>query len=157
MSHIPRGFTFVELLVTLAILGALASIALPLAEVSARRAKEAELRTALRQLRLAIDAYKRASDEGRIARTADGSGYPPRLSALVEGVRDAKSDREARIYFLRRLPRDPMADADLPAERTWFVRSYESPPGEPREGKDVYDVFSRSERVGLNGIRYNQW
>jgi general secretion pathway protein G len=152
-----RGFTLIELLITVAILGLLASVAFPLSEVWALRAKEAELRTALRQLRGAIDAYKRASDEGRIARPADESGYPPSLKVLADGVRDAKSPKGAMIYFLRGVPRDPMADPALPPEKTWFTRSYESPPEAPREGKDVFDVFSRSERTGLNGIPYRQW
>jgi general secretion pathway protein G len=152
-----RGFTLIELLVALAILAALASAAFPLAELSRQRTKEAELRSGLKQLRNAIDAYKRASDEGRVARSADHSGYPPRLRALVEGVVDAKSEKGARIYFLRSLPRDPMADSELTPEQSWATRSYESPAEAPREGSDVFDVFSRSTRIGLNGVPHNTW
>jgi general secretion pathway protein G len=146
-----RGFTLIEVLITAAIVATLASIALPLAEIAAQRSKETELRRALMQIRDALDAYKRASDEGRIARAADQSGYPPALAALVEGVTDAKSPSGAKLYFLRRIPRDPFnPDA-------WGLRSYESPPHEPKPGKDVFDVHSLSDRKGLNGLPYREW
>lgn len=154
----PRGFTLIELLITVAIIATLASVALPLAEVEVQRAKETELRKALRDMRNALDAYKRTSDAGRIVRSADQSGYPPTLSALVDGVPDAKTPSGATIYFLRRVPRDPMhADASAAPENTWRLRSYESPPDRPAPGKDVFDVFSTSERVGLNGVPYREW
>ncbi len=153
-----RGFTLIELLITAAIVAVLASIALPLSEMTATRGKEHELRRALRDIRDALDAYKKASDEGRIPRIADQSGYPPSLKALVAGVPDAKSIDARKIYFLRRLPRDPFfPDGNAPSEATWKVRSYESPPEQPKAGKDVFDVFSQSERKGLNGIPYNEW
>lgn len=153
-----RGFTLIEVLVTAAIVALLASIALPLSETAAQRRKETELRRALREVRDALDAYKRASDEGRIQRSPEQSGYPPNLTALVEGVPDAKSPGGAKIYFLRRLPRDPLhPDAGAVPERTWALRSYASPPGDPRPGKDVFDVRSLSERKGLNGIPYREW
>jgi general secretion pathway protein G len=153
-----RGFTLVELLITVAIVATLASIALPLTELAAQRSKETELRRALREIRDALDAYKRASDEGRIQRSADQSGYPSTLAALVEGVTDAKSPTGPKIYLLRRLPPDPLyPDPKAPPERTWGLRSYESPPHEPRPGRDVFDVHSLSEREGLNGVPYNRW
>src|SRR5258708_38482403 len=115
-----RGFTLIEVLITAAIVATLASITLPLAEIASQRTKETELRRALQQIRDALDAYKRASDEGRILRSPDQSGYPPTLVALVEGVPDAKNPSGANIYFLRRVPRDPLfPDATTPAERTW--------------------------------------
>jgi len=154
----PRGFTLIELLITVAIIATLASIALPLSEVTVQRAKEEELRKSLRQIRDALDAYKRTSDEGRIQRSADQSGYPPTLGALVEGVSDARSPTGAKIYFLRRVPRDPMhPDPAAAPESTWRLRSYESPPDRPAPGKDVFDVFSASERVGLNAVPYREW
>lgn len=152
-----RGFTVIELLVTLTIVGVLAVMALPVAELSVQRAKERELRVALRQLRTAIDAYKQSADDGRIARAADASGYPDRLERLVEGAPDSKDPKGRPIVFLRRLPRDPMADPALPPERTWGKRASDSPYEAPREGADVFDVYSLSEHAGLNGILYREW
>jgi general secretion pathway protein G len=112
----------------------------------------------LREIRDALDVYKRASDEGRIVRAPEQSGFPPTLQTLVEGATDAKSPSGAKIYFLRRLPRDPFhADASVAPERTWRLRSYESPPHDPRAGKDVFDVYSMSTRIGLNGVRVRDW
>jgi general secretion pathway protein G len=155
-----RGFTLIELAVTVAIVGVLATMALPLAETTIKRGKEAELRTALRQIREGIDAYKRAGEgpAPRIRVKADASGYPPRLEDLVEGVEDITRPDLAKIYFLRRLPRDPFAaDPELAAAETWGRRSYASPPDNPQPGEDVFDVHSRAEGVGLNGIPYRQW
>src|SRR5258708_39761223 len=153
-----RGFTIIEVLITAAIVATLASITLPLAEIASQRGKETDLRRALRDIRDALDAYKRASDEGRILRSPDQSGYPPTLAALVDGVVDAKSPSASKIYFLRRIPRDPLnPDSSTPPERSWGMRSYESPPSEPKAGKDVFDVYSRSSRDGLNGIPYKEW
>ncbi len=153
-----RGFTLIELLVTLAILALLGTLAVPVAQVTAQRRDEAELRRALREIRAGIDAYKKASDEGRVAKTAGATGYPPRLEMLVEGVRDQKSPKQAQVYFMRRLPRDPFhANPDSSDAETWGKRSYASEPDEPREGDDVYDVYSMSEKPGLNGIPYNKW
>jgi general secretion pathway protein G len=153
-----RGFTLIELVVTAAIVSVLALAVLPFAESAARRAKEAELRSALREIRGALDAYKKAWDAGRVERKDDASGYPPTLAALVEGVRDAKDPRGRRIYFLRRLPRDPLAaEPELAAADTWGKRSYASPPAFPAEGDDVFDVYSRAEGAGMNGIPYRQW
>jgi general secretion pathway protein G len=158
MTVARAGFTLVELIATVAIVGVLAAAAAPMLEVSARRAKEAELRTALRTLREAIDAYKRAADEGRIERKADESGYPRALQELVDGVQDAKSPDRRRIYFLRRMPRDPLApDPRLSAAETWGLRSYASPPSAPAPGNDIFDVYSTSTRVGLNGVPYREW
>ncbi len=146
-----RGFTLIELLITVTILALLASVAVPLAEVTSQRSKEQDLRQSLREVRGAIDAYKRASDEGRIARESDKSGYPPTLAALVEGVTDPKDPKAPKIYFLRRLPLDPLAGQE------WGLRSYESPYDTPRPGKDVYDIYSVSASVGLNGVAYKDW
>ena len=153
-----RGFTLIELLVVLAVMGLLAALVVPVAEVTVQRSREQELRLALREIRTAIDQYKKASDEGRIAKKADATGYPETLAALVEGADDAKDPKKRKIYFLRRLPPDPMSpEAAVDPAQTWAKRSYESEPNEPREGKDVYDVFSRSTQVGLNGVPYNKW
>ncbi len=93
-----------------------------------------------------------------MSKAADASGYPERLELLVEGVPDLRSPKQANIYFLRRLPRDPFnPDAELSDAATWGKRSYASEPDEPKEGDDVYDVYSTSQRIGLNGIPYNKW
>ena len=146
-----RGFTLVELLIVVAILALLASIAAPLAELSYQRGKEQELRTALREIREAIDTYKRAADDGKIEKSADSSGYPPSLKTLVEGVPDKSTPEKSTLYFLRRIPRDPISGED------WGVRAYASPANDPQPGKDVYDVYSKSEEIGLNKVPYKEW
>lgn len=152
-----NGFTLIELLVTVVIVAILASVALPLSELSQQRTKEEELRQCLREIRTAIDAYKQAVDEGRIMRSLDQSGYPPNLSLLVEGVTDIKSPVAKKVYFLRRIPMDPFAENTTDAKSSWGKRSYDSPPDAPHEGRDVYDVYSLSARTGLNGVPYREW
>ena len=128
-----RGFSLVELTVVMAIMAVLVSSAMPLYELTAQREKEKELRVGLRQIREALDAYKRAVNEGRVARKADESDYPRKLE-------------------------DPMSiDPALADAETWGKRSYESPPDNPQEGNDVFDVYSRSQQIGLNGIAYDRW
>lgn len=157
MSARQSGFTLIEMLVTVAIVAILASVAIPLSELSQQRAKERELRQALMEIRTAIDNYKQAADEGRILKSLDQSGYPPKLSVLAEGVVDAKSPVSKKIYFLRRIPRDPFAENWMSAESSWGKRSYDSPPDAPSEGRDVYDVYSQSPRAGLDGTPYREW
>lgn len=153
-----KGFTLIELVITVAIVAVLASVALPLNELVVQRSKEQDLRRALREIREAIDAYKDAFDEGRIVKRVGESGYPKRLGDLVEGVEDQKSPKKERIYFLRRLPRDPLAtDPEQPAADTWGKRAYASPPSEPAEGEDVFDVYSLSTATGINGRSYREW
>ena len=147
---IPRGFTLIELVITVAIVAILASVALPLNELVVQRAKEQDLRRALREIREGNDAYKQAADEGRIQKKIGESGYPRRLEDLVAGVEDQKSPKKDKIYFLRRLPQDPFGEK-------WGLRAYASPPDEPSEGDDVFDVYSLSPRVGINGKPYREW
>lgn len=153
-----RGFTLIELVVTVAIVGVLALAAAPLLETTVRRQQESELRAALREIRGAIDAYRRAVDDGRIAKRADESGYPTRLEDLYQGVDNRQDPGKGKLYFLRRLPRDPFnRDSGLSVAQTWGKRSYASPPDTPREGADVFDVYSLSDAVGSNGVPYREW
>lgn len=147
----------IELVVTLAILAVLAAIAVPVVELAVKRTREQELRYSLRQIREGIDAYKRAWDEGRIARKVGETGYPPKLEMLAEGVDDLRSPEKAKIYFLRRIPTDPMAPAGVTGAESWGKRSYASPPDEPKAGEDVYDVYSLHTGVGINGVPYREW
>ncbi len=155
----PRGFTIIELVVTVGIVSLLAAAAVPSAQLVFQRQREGELRASLRTIRAAIDAYKQAADTGRIKKKADQTGYPPDLQSLVDGIDDASNPKgDVKIYFLRRLPRDPFwPDATTAAADTWGLRSYASPPDDPQPGDDVYDVYSRSSRTGLNGVPYRDW
>lgn len=146
------GFTLIEMIVTVALVAIIASVATPFAKMHGQREKERELKAVLREIRTAIDAYKQAGDEGRIARSLDSTGYPASLDELVIGVADQRDPKGKKIYFLRRVPRDPMNP-----HGNWGTRSYASEPDDPREGADVYDVFSLSDRNGINGIAYREW
>ena len=153
-----KGFTLIEMLVTVTIVGLLATITFPMLELAERRSNEKVLRESLRQIRTALDAYKQAVDDGRIVEETKGTGYPPNLDVLVSGVVDAKSpSRDKKIFFMRRIPRDPfsLVGQEVPAD--WGLRSYASSPTDPQPGADVFDVYSRSEGVGLNGVPYRNW
>jgi general secretion pathway protein G len=153
-----RGFTLIELLVTLAIMALLGTLVVPVAQVTIQRRQEQELHEALYQIRHGIDAYKQAWDDGRITKTLGGTGYPKNLELLVDGVPDLRSPKRAKIYFLRRIPRDPFnSDTALTEAQSWGKRSYASEAEEPKEGEDVYDIYSTSEKVGLNGVPYRKW
>ena len=156
------GFTLIEMVVVVAIVGILATAALPLQQMALRRSQEAALREGLRSLRGALDAHQAAVASRQIAPLADGSPWPASLDALVRGLPlvdetgQPRSDG-SRLYLLRRLPRDPFADPALPAAETWALRASNSPPEAPSAGRDVFDVGSRSEAAALDGSRYRDW
>ncbi|WMJ70179.1 type II secretion system protein [Stenotrophomonas sp. 24(2023)] len=153
-----RGFTLIELLVSLTIVAILGTLLVPVAQRSAQRSQEQELRRDLREIRQAIDAYKRAWDEGRIEKEATATGYPPTLDVLVQGVSDLRSPSHRTLYFLRRVPRNPFnTDASLAAAQTWGLRSYSSEAAAPQAGEDVYDVYVPQALLGLNGVPYALW
>ncbi|CAB3807091.1 type II secretion system protein [Paraburkholderia caffeinilytica] len=163
-----RGFTLIELVITLALVSILALAIMPFSELIVQREKEQQLSAALREIRTALDAYKDSSDAGLIDKEAEASGYPPSLTVLVTGVPNAKDPKGSLLMFLRHVPRDPFfaGEPDTPAEDTWNVRSYGVPPdqagadapsGNDQAGKDVFDVSSKSDRAGINGVPYKQW
>lgn len=153
-----RGFTLIELMVSLAIVAILGTLLVPVAQRSMQRSREQELRHDLREIRQAIDAYKRAWDEGRIEKDAADSGYPASLDVLVKGVTDLRSPAHRTLYFLRRVPRNPFStDATLAAAQTWSLRSYSSEADAPQAGEDVYDVYVPQALTGLNGVPYALW
>ena len=154
-----RGFTIIELVITIAIVALLATAVVPSAQLVYQRERETELKHALKTIREGIDAYQRAFEEGKIKKEIDKTGYPPDLGVLVSGVEDATSPKEgAKLYFLRSIPRDPFwPDATTAAADSWGLRSYASPPDDPQAGEDVYDIYSRSSRTGLNGVPYREW
>ena len=154
---LSAGFTLIEMVVVVAIVGVLASAAIPFVRYGEHRLKERELRQSLRDIRSAIDAYRKAVDDGRIARKVDASAYPPTLATLVDGVADARTPDARKIYFLRRLPLDPFAPPGTPQKDSWGLRSYASPPEEPKPGNDVFDVYSLSPGTGSNGVLYRDW
>jgi general secretion pathway protein G len=152
------GFSLIELLVTLAILGVLVVLVMPVTQIELQRGEEQELRRALKDIRRGIDDYKQAADDGRIPRTAGTSGYPKDLDILVQGVPDQRDPKHAKIFFMRRIPRNPMqSDTALADEKSWGKRSYASEASDPQEGSDIYDVYADSSKIGLNGVPYSKW
>lgn len=150
--HRQAGFTLAELVTVAAIMVTLAAAALPVVKFTAKRSKEAELRQALRMMRNAVDEYKRFADSSLIPVDLGTDGYPPELEVLVEGV-DIVGQVDKKHKFLRRIPVDPMT-----GEAEWGLRSYQDEPDATSwGGEDVYDVYSLSGGVGLNGVPYSKW
>lgn len=153
------GFTLIEMLAAMTLLALLLSVAVPFSALVKQRAKEGELRHSLQVIRNAIDAYYQASREGKIDTSLDRSGYPPDLESLVKGVQDKTDPNGGKLYFLRRLPADPMCErceGRAPAD-TWDTRSYDSSPESFSSGRDVFNVRSKNRREGINGIPYTAW
>ncbi len=150
------GYTFVELVVVGAMLMILASAILPLAKVTIQRQREVELRRALREMRVAIDRFKDAADQGMIGSVdikAGSEGYPADLEILVEGVKVANDASGRKLRFLRRIPIDPMTKS---AE--WGMRSYQDDPESTTwGGQNVFDVYTKSTGTALDGTKYKDW
>ena len=158
MKKNSHGFSYIELIFTLAILSLIISAASPVFETIKKRERETELKINLRQIRTAIDAYKLAYDAGRILNVENESGYPKTLNDLVVGVPNELSPTKESIYFLRAIPPDPMYQGNkVSPELTWGKRSYDSSAEDPHEGRDVFDIYSTSREKGLNGTPYCFW
>ena len=151
-----RGYSFIELLVVTAIIFILASVVMPLAQVTSQRQREVELRAALRQMRTAIDRFKDAVDQGRIPATevTPGSeGYPRDLETLVDGVSIQGDASGAKLKFLRRVPIDPMTNST-----DWGLRAYQDrPDSNSWGGQNVFDVYTKSTATALDGTKYRDW
>jgi general secretion pathway protein G len=151
-----RGYSFIELLVVTAILFILASAVMPLAQVTAQRQRAVELRAALRQMRTAIDKFKDAVDQGRIAATElkpGSEGYPPDLETLVEGVPMQNDQSGVKLKFLRRIPIDPMTNST-----EWGMRAYQDRPDSSSwGGQSVFDVYTKSGATAIDGTKYKDW
>lgn len=155
---ITRGFTLIELLVALVLLALIVTSAAPLMQMTVKRNKEQMLKKSLWQIRDAIDAYKQAVDDGQVEKSAEHSGYPSSLRELVDGVKNVQDPEHRKIYFLRRIARDPFTtDSTLSNEETWGLRSYESSFEDKYAGDDVYDVYSLSNDIGINKQPYREW
>lgn len=152
-----RGFTLIELMVTLTIIALLASISMPMLQLTVKRNKEIELKNNLIQIREAIDQYKKASDDGRIEKKIQDSGYPPNLEVLVEGVKDVRDPKGKKIKFLRKIPQDPMRKKGQESDQPWGLRSYDSEYDEPKYENDVFDVYSLSTEKDTRGEPYSKW
>src|SRR5215470_2993186 len=147
-----RGFTLLELMMSVMIISILVGLAVPLARNSIKREKEIELRTALRELRTAIDKYKDASDRGFIMVKVDTEGYPETLQVLVEGV-PMVGQVDKKLKLLRRVPKDPMTNST-----EWGLHSYQDDPkNNSWGGQDVFDVYTKSEGTGFDGTKYKEW
>jgi general secretion pathway protein G len=155
-----RGLTLIELLVVIAIVGILASAVMPLSRMTVKRMKEMELRQSLRILRTAIDSFRRdcepaAKKLGQDYCKADQSYYPESLEQLTEPLKLAGALDKTKKY-LRRIPRDPMTPPD--GANNWGLRSYADAPDSTQwGGGNVYDVYSKSDAVALDGSKYNTW
>ena len=156
MMLAQRGFTFIELVIVTAILMILASTIMPMAQVTAQRQREIELRRTLREMRTAIDKFKDAVDQGQIPQTElepGNEGYPPDLETLVDGVSAANDASGRKLKFLRKIPIDPMTNST-----DWGKRAYQDrPDSQSWGGKNVYDVYTTFQGTALDGTKYRDW
>jgi general secretion pathway protein G len=154
-----RGFTLIEILVVMVIMGILASAVLPLSRMSVKRAKEIELRSSLRTLRMAIDAFQKDCLEKKLSSDyckSEQDNYPESLEQLTVPLNLADSNIKK---YLRRIPRDPMTPLDSPSNpNNWGFRSNSDDPDSTQwGGGNVFDVYSKSEGIALDGSKYSTW
>ena len=151
-----RGFSFIELLIVTTILLILAAAVMPLAEVTAQRQREVELRRSLREMRTAIDRFKDAADLQQIDQTQlepENQNYPPDLETLVEGIEAAGTISDRKLKFLRRIPIDPLTNST-----DWGLRAYQDRPDAfSWGGQNVYDVYTKATGTALDGTKYKDW
>jgi general secretion pathway protein G len=153
-----KGFTLIEMLVTMTILAILAAAVIPLAKTAIKREREIDLRRNLRIIREAIDAYKKLADEKKIEVEDESEGYPPDLETLVKGVeligqQEGDKTEKKIVKFLRRIPIDPMTNS-----YEWGLRSYQDAPDSESWGREnVYDVYTKSQATALDGSKYKDW
>jgi len=152
MKRRQAGFTLLEMLVTATILAILASAVVPMASKGIQRQKELELRRNLREMRLAIDAYKAATEQQKIkAPPVENAGYPESLEILVEGV--PALGKSNKVRFLRRIPVDPFT-----GQPDWGIRSITDDPDSTNNSSGcVFDVYSKAQGRGMNGTPYKEW
>ena len=147
-----RGFTLIELIMTVMVISILVGLAVPLARNSIKRQKEVELRTALREMRTAIDKYKDFADRGLIMSKVDTENYPETLEVLVEGVQ-LVGQVDKKLKLLRRIPVDPMTNST-----EWGMRSYQDDlKATSWGGQNVFDVYTKSEGTAFDGTKYKEW
>ena len=147
------GFTLLELVVTATVLLILASATVPLAKNGLRRQQELELRRSLREMRTAIDDYKKQAEQQKIkAPPAEANFYPASLEVMVEGV-PATGSISRKVRFLRRIPVDPFT-----GKAEWGMRNTADDANSTSwGGGHVYDVYSLSQGTGMNGTPYKEW
>jgi general secretion pathway protein G len=157
-----RGITLIELIVTMAVLAILASVILPSAQMTIRRTREIELRRELRQIRTAIDDYRKAYDQAvnvdkKLTASLNKSNCPETLQVLVDGY-DFGGAVNYKKKFLRKIPADPFNPPKPGEEPKWGLRSYEDEPESMSwGGEDVYDVYSLSGETAIDGTKYKDW
>jgi general secretion pathway protein G len=152
-----RGLTLVELASVSAIIAIMASVTYPVANTMAKRQKELELRRSLRTIRTALDRFQFDTERFpgiriKYLNRTNEEGYPEELKMLYEGV-DIGDAAGTMLKYLRRLPLDPITGTD-----EWDTRSSRDDPKSTfSDGINIFDVRSTSEKVGLDGTRYNTW
>ena len=166
----PPGVTLLELMVTMAIIFVLASVAMPLVKMNTKRGKEIELRQQLRTVRQAIDEFHRdwnragpmllgdlcKENQLTCKEVSSDFGYPESLETLLEvkltGEKATVGGLDVRRY-LRRIPVDPLTQST-----EWALRCYKDDPDASSWcGDDVYDLHTASDEMALDGTEYRTW